>query len=438
MELKTFRGGIHPPYNKEATAGKATEDISLPVEVIIPMQQHVGAPNKPLVNVGDRVEIGQKIGATDAFVSAPVHSSVAGTVKAVEERKNFVGANVTCVVISVDPNQPAKFTQKRDVSGLSGDEIREIAKEAGLVGLGGAAFPSYVKLSPPKDKPIDTVIINACECEPFLTCDHRLMLERAEDLVAGLKLMMKAVGAPRGIIGVEANKMDAADLLNSKINGESGIEVVLLEVKYPEGAEKMLIDAILGRRVPPGKLPSEVGVLVQNVQTAVAMYDAAAYGKPVIERVVTVSGSGIKNPRNIRVKVGTPISHVIEQCGGMVGTTGKVILGGPMTGFAQKDLSAFTQKGTGGVLVFTEEAVDEAPEQQCVGCDRCLDACAMFLMPNFIVKHARRGQWDLAEKYGAMDCFECGCCSFVCPARIKHVAYVRKSKAELAAAAKKS
>jgi len=168
------------------------------------------------------------------------------------------------------------------------------------------------------------------------------------------------------------------------------------------------------------------------------MYDAAAYGKPVIERVVTVSGSGIKNPRNIRVKVGTPISHVIEQCGGMVGTTGKVILGGPMTGFAQKDLSAFTQKGTGGVLVFTEEAVDEAPEQQCVGCDRCLDACAMFLMPNFIVKHARRGQWDLAEKYGAMDCFECGCCSFVCPARIKHVAYVRKSKAELAAAAKKS
>ena len=438
MELKTFKGGIHPPYNKEATAGKATEDISLPAEMIIPMAQHVGAPNKPLVSAGDRVEIGQKIGATDAFVSAPVHSSVAGTVKVVEDRKNFAGAMVTCVVISVDPNQPAKFAEKRDVSGLSAEEIRDVAKEAGLVGLGGAAFPSYVKLSPPKDKPIDTVIINACECEPFLTCDHRLMLERAEDLIAGLKLMMKAVGAQRGIIGVEANKMDAADMLNAKIKGESGIEVVLLEVKYPEGAEKMLIDAIFGRRVPPGKLPSEVGVLVQNVQTAVALYDAAAYGKPVIERVVTVSGPGIKNPRNVRVKVGTPISHVIEQCGGMVGTPGKVIMGGPMTGFAQKDLSASTAKGTGGILVFTEEAVDEAPEQKCVGCDRCLDACAMFLMPNFIVKHAKRGQWDLAEKYGAKDCFECGCCSFVCPARIKHVAYVRKSKAELAAAAKKS
>jgi Na+-translocating ferredoxin:NAD+ oxidoreductase subunit C len=437
VELKTFRGGIHPPYQKEATAGKATEVISLPAEVVIPLSQHVGAPNSPTVQVGDRVEMGQKIGASEAFISAPVHSSVSGTVKAIEERKNFSGASVMAVVIAVDPQQAAKFTEKRDVSNLSPAEIVEAAKQAGLVGLGGAAFPSYVKLTPPKDKPIDTVIINGCECEPFLTCDHRLMLERPDDLIGGLKLMMKAVGAQRGYIGIEANKMDAADAINAKLAGEQSISVEVLEVKYPEGAEKMLIDAITGRRVPPGKLPSEVGVLVQNVQTAVALYDAAATGKPVIERVVTVTGPGMKNPRNVMVKVGTPIEHVIEQCGGITGNPGKVIMGGPMTGFAQKDLSAPCQKGTSGILVLTEEAVDQGAEQQCVGCDKCLDVCAMFLMPNFIVKHAKRGQWDLADKYGARDCFECGCCSYVCPAHIQHVAYVRKSKAEIAAASKK-
>lgn len=437
MELKTFRGGIHPPYRKEATAGKATVEISLPAEVIIPMAQHVGAPNTPTVSVGDRVEAGQKIGATDAFISAPVHASVSGTVKAVEERKNFTGASVNSVVITVDPSQPAKFTDKRDVGGLTPEEIRDAAKEAGLVGLGGAAFPSFVKLSPPKDKAVDTVIINASECEPFLTCDHRLMLERADDLIAGLKLMMKAVGASKGFIGIEANKMDAADVLTPKLSGDAALDVVLLEVKYPEGAEKMLIDAMTGRRVPPGKLPSEVGVLVQNVGTAIALYEACAYGKPVIERVVTVSGPGIKNPANVLIKIGTPVEHVVEQCGGMVGDVAKVLVGGPMTGWAQKDLTASVVKGTSGILALTRDIIDTNPERQCVGCDKCLDACPMFLTPNFIAKNARLGKWDLADKYGARDCFECGCCSYVCPARIPHVAYVRKAKAELAAAAKK-
>ncbi len=437
MELKTFRGGIHPPYRKEATAGKETVEISLPAEVVIPMQQHVGAPNTPTVKPGDRVEAGQKIGASEAFISAPVHASVSGTVKAVEERKNFTGASVNSVVITVDPNQPAKWTEKRDVSGLSPEEIRDIAKESGLVGLGGAAFPSYVKLTPPKDKPIDTVIINACECEPFLTCDHRLMLERPDDLIAGLKLMMKAVGAQKGVIGIEANKMDAVDKLTAKVSGEPGIDVVVLEVKYPEGAEKMLIDAITGRRVPPGKLPSEVGVLVQNVQTAIALYDAAATGKPVIERVVTVTGPGMRKPQNVRVKLGTPIEHVIEQCGGMTGDVKKVIVGGPMTGWAQKDLSASVVKGTGGILALTEEVIDANAEQQCVSCDKCLDVCPMFLMPNMIVKYAKRGNWAMADRFGAKDCFECGCCSYICPAKVPHVAYVRKAKAEIAAAEKK-
>ncbi len=437
MELKTFRGGIHPPYRKEATAGKATVEISLPAEVVIPMAQHVGAPNTPTVKVGDRVEAGQKIGASEAFISAPVHSSVSGTVKAVEERKNFTGALVNSVVITVDASQPSKFTEKRDVANLTPEEIRDIAKEAGLVGLGGAAFPTFVKLSPPRDKPIDTVIINACECEPFLTCDHRLMMERPDELIAGLKLMMKTVGASKGFIGIEANKMDAADVLTPKLSGDSALDVIILEVKYPEGAEKMLIDAITGRRVPPGKLPSEVGVLVQNVGTAVALYEAAATGKPVIERVITVTGPGMKKPANVMVKIGTPIEHVIEQCGGMTGGVAKVVIGGPMTGWAQKDLSATVVKGTSGILALTQDVIDTNAEQRCVGCDKCLDACPMFLTPNAIVKYAKLGKWDLADMYGARDCFECGCCSYVCPARIEHVAYVRKVKAEIVSAEKK-
>lgn len=437
MELRTFRGGIHPPYRKEATAGKATVEISLPDEVVIPLQQHVGAPNNPTVAVGDRVEAGQKVGESDAFISAPVHSSVSGTVKAIEDRKNFTGASVKSVVISVDANQPAKWTDKKNVEDATPEQIRDAAKEAGLVGLGGAAFPTFVKLSPPKDKPIDTVLINGCECEPFLTCDHRLMLERPEDLINGLKLMMKAVGASKGVIGVEENKMDAADLLISKVCSEPSLDVVVLEVKYPEGAEKMLIDAVTGRRVPPGKLPSEVGVLVQNVQTAVALYDAVAMGKPIVDRVITVTGPGARQPGNVLVKVGTPISHVIEQCGGLAGDVAKVVIGGPMTGWAQKDLSAAVVKGTSGVLALTREVVDTNTEQKCVGCGKCIDTCPMFLTPNYIVKHAKRGQWDLADKFGARDCFECGCCSYVCPASIPHVGYVRQAKAEIAAAEKK-
>ncbi len=437
MELKTFRGGIHPPYQKEATANRATVEISLPAEVVIPMEQHVGASDSPTVSVGNRVEAGQKIGTSEAFISAPVHASVSGTVKAIEDRRNFTGALVQSVVITTDPSQPSKWTEKRDTSNLSAEQIRDIAKEAGLVGLGGAAFPTFVKLSPPEGKPIDTVIINGCECEPFLTCDHRMMLERPDDVIAGLKLMMKAVGAQRGYIGVEANKMDAADILTAKLAGEAGIDVSILEVKYPEGAEKMLIDAITGRRVPPGKLPSEVGVLVQNVGTAVALQDAASTGKPVVDRVITVTGPGIKEPKNILVKVGTSIEHVIEQCGGFAGTPGKVVVGGPMTGWAQKDLTAAVVKGTNGVVVFDIASVDVEEEQKCVGCDKCLDACPIFLEPNFLVKYAKVGKWEMADKYGANDCFECGCCSYVCPSGISHVAYVRKAKAELTAAEKK-
>jgi H+/Na+-translocating ferredoxin:NAD+ oxidoreductase subunit C len=431
---KTFKGGIHPPYNKELAKESGIRPCPVPSEVFIPLSQHIGAPNEPLVAAGDRVEVGQKIGGTEAFVSAPVHSSVAGTVKDITEITGFTGAKVKVVVITTDAEQPEFVKQPgKELDSYSEDEVRAIAREAGLVGMGGAAFPTHVKLAPPKDKPVDAVIINACECEPFLTCDHRLMLERSTDLVQGLKLLLKAVGAKKGIVGIEANKMDAVDAMRKAAEGEADIAVEILDVKYPEGAEKMLIFALTGRKVPPGKLPSEVGCLVQNVGTAIALYEAAAWGKPLYERVITVSGPGIKEPGNLLVKIGTPMSALIDACGGFQGEPSKVIMGGPMTGWAQPDTTAPVVKGTSGVLAFTADAVDVADEQECVRCGKCIDTCPMFLQPNFIVQAVKKELWDKAEMWGAMDCFECGCCSFTCPAYIPHVTYVRKAKADIAA-----
>ena len=432
---KTFRGGIHPPYNKELSSAKSIVEAPVPPEVSIPLSQHIGAPNEPLVKAGDRVELGQKIGSSEAFVSAPVHSSVAGTVKEIAEVTGFTGAEVRCVVITPDPDQP-EFQKKpgKDLESFTDEELRSIAREAGLVGMGGAAFPTHVKLTPPTDKPVDTVIINAVECEPYLTCDHRVMLERPSDVVQGLKLLLKAVGAKNGIIGIEANKMDAVDVMRSAIAGEPDLRVEVMEVKYPEGAEKMLIYALTGRKVPPGKLPSEVGCLVQNVGTAVALFEAAAWGKPLYERVVTVTGQGIKEPGNLLVRVGTPLHVIMKACGGYSNSPAKVVVGGPMTGWAQEELYAPVVKSTSGVVVLDSEMVDVGMEEECVRCGKCVDVCPMFLLPNFIVQATKKKQWYRAEMWGAQDCFECGCCSFTCPAYIPHVEYVREAKAEIAAA----
>jgi len=436
--LKSFKGGVHPYYNKDLASGKAIEQAPTPAEVVIPLNQHIGAPNSPLVSVGDKVTVGQKIGETEAFVSAPVHSSVVGTVKAIEDIPNFTGAPVKSVVITVDPQQPA-FDAKpgKPLGDLTAEEIRKIARDAGLVGMGGAAFPTHVKLSPPKDKPVDVVIINACECEPFLTCDHRLMLERPADLVEGLKLLIRGVGSERGVIGIEANKMDAVEKVRSAASAEPNIEVEILAVKYPEGSEKQLISAVTGRKVPPGKLPAEVGTLVQNVGTAIAIFEAASMGKPLYERVLTVTGHGIKNPKNFKALVGTPISVLIEAAGGFTDDAMKLIMGGPMTGFAQEEPIANVVKGTSGVLVLAPDLVDVREEHSCVRCTKCVEACPMYLMPNFIVDAVSKEEWEKAELWGALDCFECGCCSFTCPAYIPHVAYVRKAKAKLTALKKR-
>ncbi|MGM0652122.1 MAG: electron transport complex subunit RsxC [Bacillota bacterium] len=428
MSVKTFNRGVLLPHYKESTEDKAIATIALPREVVIPLQQHIGAPCKAVVSVGDKVKTGQKIGDSEAFVSAAIFASVDGTVTAIEPRPDFTGVDVESVVIEVAENQEEPSWSDNDISNMSGDDIKKAIREAGIVGMGGAAFPTSVKLSPPK--PVDVVIINACECEPFLTCDHRVMVEMAEELVLGAKLIAKTVDAQQLIFGVETNKPDGIEAIKAHIEGEEGIEVVELDVKYPQGAEKQLIHATTGREVPPGKLPLEVGTVVQNVGTAVAVYEACRYGKPLYERVLTVTGDAAANPSNVKVPNGTTIGHVIEQCGGFKDgkEPGKVVMGGPMTGFAQTMLDIPVVKGTSGILLFSEEMLVKSEHMPCVRCSRCVVHCPMYLYPNSISTNAEKGLYDQAVEWGAMDCFECGICVYVCPSNRPIVQLVRDTK----------
>jgi len=435
--LKTFKGGTHPPGYKEATADRPISDIPLPSEVVIPLTQHIGAPNKSLVAKGDQVEAGQKIGQAEAFVSAPVHASVSGTVKAVEPRPHFLGTKMLSVVIEVAEEQ--KETKMEIPDGEpEADDIRKLVKEAGLVGLGGAAFPTHVKLSPPKEKPIGTVIINGCECESFLTCDYRQMLEQAHDLIDGTTLIMKTLGAENAFIAIEDNKPEAIKHLQKQVAALPKVQVASLPTKYPEGAEKMLIDVVLDREVPSGGLPMDVGALVQNVGTTIVLSKAVRQGSPLTERVITVSGSAIGEPKNLRVKIGTPVEHIINNCGGFSKEPAKIVVGGPMTGFAQFDLSVPIVKGTSGILALSTDEISLEPLNQtaCIRCARCIDHCPVHLMPNYYAVYGDLGDWEAMESFNVMDCVECGACSFVCPARIPHVQYIRLGKARVLAKAK--
>ncbi len=430
----TFERGTFLPHYKESTEHKPVKSISLPEVIVIPLQQHIGAPCNPLVKAGDKVSAGQKIGESPAFVSASIHSSVDGTVIAVEPRPHFAGSNVNSVVITPDKEQKEFQKKDNDLSKLSTDRIKELIKEGGIVGMGGAAFPTHVKLSPPKS--IDTVIINACECEPYLTCDHRMLLEMTESVIEGAKLVGRLVGAPKIIFGIETNKSDAADAIRKAASKAKNIEVIMLDVKYPQGSEKQLIKATVNREVPPGKLPFEVGVVVQNVATCIGIYEAVKFEKPLYERVITVTGDGIANPGNIKVPFGTPIGHIIQECGGFnsgAQLSAKVIMGGPMTGFAQNNLDVTTVKGTGGILVFTEAMISEKEHMPCVRCTRCVQHCPMGLYPNYIGVYGETGNYSKSSEWGAMDCFECGVCVYVCPSRRPIVRFVRATKGFMAA-----
>lgn len=429
----TFKRGIHPEYQKGLTSGKPVIDANLPQRVVIPLSQHTGAPAKPEVNIGDEVKRGQLIGSPPSFISAPVHSSISGKVVAIADFLHPSGRMITSIVIESDgKDEVISFKENADYMNLGADEIKAIIKDAGIVGLGGAAFPTNVKLSPPKEKLIDTVIINGAECEPFLTADHRLMVERPQEIVEGLKIIMKTLGVNKGYIGIETNKQDAIEKMKAVVSKESNIEITPLEVKYPQGAEKMLIKAIKGREVPCRGLPMDVGVVVQNVGTALAIYEAVRYGKPLIERVLTVTGKGVKEPKNMMVRIGALLSDIVEQCGGLVDGAVKVIVGGPMMGFAQWSLDVPVVKGTSGILVLTEDEYIPSDEYfSCIRCGSCIDACPMGLNPSMLSILSEKGRYEESKEYNLFDCFECGSCAFVCPSKRPMVQFIRLAKSQV-------
>lgn len=437
-KLFTFSGGIHPPHFKKQTEKIALAHAELPKLVTIPLQQHIGAPCQPVVKVGDLVKVGQVIGQAEAFVSAPIHSSVSGTVKKIGKFQAPGGAT-TCVVIEADGEDAwdESIQPTQDWLQLDSKDLLRKVKEAGITGMGGASFPTHVKLSPPADKPIDVVILNGAECEPYLTADHRLMLETPEKVVTGLKIMMRIVGVSTGYIGIENNKMDAVAAMQKAVADEPGIEVRVMQAKYPQGDEKRLINATTGRVVPSGALPMEVGCVVSNVGTAAAVATAIVEGKPVVERIVTITGTAVNEPKNLIVRIGTPFNEVIEQCGGYKGTPGKLLMGGPMMGLAQYTDEVPVIKGTSGILILNEEDARLPEPSACIRCGKCVDACPVNLLPLYISRFSLNRNFEVAEEYHAMDCIECGSCSFVCPAKRPLVEAIRVSKREIIAKRRK-
>ncbi len=427
----TFKGGVHPKEMKELSEGSALRKAPVPEKVFIPLAQHIGAPAKPIVKKGDEVKMGQRIGEAGGFVSCHIHSSVSGKVIDVKPMMDPLGRYVPTVIIENDGKDDKEYMDEHeDFMALSQEEIKNISREAGLAGMGGATFPTFVKMSPPPDKKIDTFILNGAECEPYLTADHRLMLEMPEEVAAGTALFTKGYGEARGWIGIENNKPDAIEMMK-KYARKYNLEVADLKTKYPQGAEKQLITAITGREVPSGSLPFDAGCAVQNVGTAVALYEAVRFGKPLIERVVTVSGIGVKEPVNLIVRIGTPYQDLIDLAGGWKTEPGKIISGGPMMGMAIARTDVPVTKGTSGILLFPKEMATKAPELPCISCSMCVDICPARLLPTTIAQNAKIERWDEAENLGALDCIECGSCSYICPASRRLLDRIRRAKAEI-------
>lgn len=428
MPRSAFAGGIHPLEMKEASAGSPIERTPVPERLVVPMSQHLGAPCVPLVEVGERVRRGQAIGAVEAVVSAPVHSPVDGEVAEIGECLTAAGLRVACVTIVPDPEQD--FGRWMEVAG---DDVPAIVRSAGIVGMGGAAFPSAVKLVPPKEFSVSTVILNGCECEPYLTCDHRLMVEEPERVVRGGEIIARTVGASRVVVGIESNKPDAIESMRQAAQG-TAIEVLSLPTKYPQGAEKQLIWSVLRKEVPHGKLPAAVGALVHNVGTAAAIADAVEARKPLMERVVTVTGR-VARPGNYLALIGTTVRDLIDFAGGFAGEVERVIAGGPMTGPALGSLDVPVTKGMSGIVVLGpgDGAVPVDGDQPCIRCGRCSEACPMFLQPFAIGTYANARLWDRTEEFHALDCIECGACSYVCPTRRPLVQLIRIAKGALMA-----
>lgn len=431
--LKTFKiGGIHPAPNK-LTDKKAIEVAALPKQAVFPLSQHIGAPAVPCVQKGDLVKVGTVIAQPGGFMSACIHSSVSGKVAKIDSIVDASGYRKPAIFIDVDGDEwePAIDRSEELVSecALSQQEILEKIKNAGIVGLGGACFPTHVKLAPPKDCKIDTLIINAVECEPYLTADHRLMLEHADQIVVGVQILLKALAIDKAVIAIEENKPDAIELLGKKTAGISGIEIQPLKMKYPQGGEKQLIDAVTGRQVPPPPaLPASVGCVVQNVGTVFAVYEAVQKNKPLFERIVTVTGQKVSNPCNLLVRMGTPVSMLVEHAGGLPEDTSKLISGGPMMGRPLLNADVPVVKGTSGILMLPQSLAERKEERNCIRCAKCVQACPMGLEPYLLATCSEQSDWETLEKEMVMSCIECGCCQSSCPSRRPLLDWVRMGK----------
>ena len=434
--MKTFKiGGVHPAENKLSAASPIRE-AALPKQAVFSMFQHIGAPAKPVVKKGDEVKVGTLLAEAGGFVSAPIYSSVSGKVSKVDVALDASGTRRMAVYVDVEGDEweesidrSTTLVKLSDRPELDSKTIVEKIKNAGIVGMGGATFPCHVKLSPPPGCKAECVIINAVECEPYLTADHRLMLEHPEEILVGLQLIMKAVGVNKGFIGIENNKPDAIKLMTEKAKSYEGIEIVPLKVKYPQGGEKQLIDAVIGRQVPaPPAIPINVGAVVQNVGTAFAIYQAVMKNKPLIDRIITVTGKSVKQPSNLLARLGTPFQQLIDECGGLPEDTGKIIGGGPMMGKALLSLDVPMTKGSSGLLLMNDKEARRAEPQPCIRCAKCVSACPMGLEPYLLSKMSAKADWEGAEKNDVVSCIECGSCQFTCPSNRPLLDMIRVGK----------
>ncbi len=430
--LKTFKiGGVHPPENK-LSAGSKIQALPIPEQVIIPLSQHIGAPATPVVQKGDNVKVGQLIAGASGFVSANIHSSVSGTVVSIDNITDAAGLSKPAITIQVEGDEWIDDIDRSEKilnsNNLTKEEIIKAITAAGIVGMGGATFPTQVKLTPPPGSKAEFLIINGVECEPYLTSDHRVMLEKAEEVLIGVQLLMKAIGVQRAIIGIENNKPDAIEHLKQLASKTIGIEICPLKLKYPQGGEKQLIQATTGRSVPSGGLPIAVGAVVQNIGTALAVYEAVIKHKPLIERVVTVTGKSLARPGNYLCRLGTPISKLIEAAGGVPENTAKVIGGGPMMGRTIVNIDSPIMKGTSGILIISNKEAARKPVRECIRCGKCVSACPMGLEPYLLAKLSMFNLLERMEEEKVMDCIECGSCSFTCPSTRPLLDYIRLGK----------
>ncbi len=438
MGFKTFKGGVHPYEGKELAKDQPIVEVLPKGNLVYPLSQHIGAPASPVVAVGDRVLKGQKIAEAGGFVSAPIHSSVSGTVKAIEPRRVAVGDMVTSIVIESDGAfEEVSYASCEDTASLTKEEIIGKVKEAGVVGMGGAGFPTHVKLSPKEPENIEYVIANCAECEPYLTADYRRMLENPEELIAGMKIILQLFGKAKGVFGIENNKPDCIEKLQEMVKDDPRLMVCPLETKYPQGGERQLIYAVTGRSINSKMLPADVGCIVDNVETIIAVYNAVKLGKPVMQRVSTITGDAVEKPGNFLYSVGTSYAELVEAAGGFKSQPQKIISGGPMMGFSMFGLDVPTTKTASSLLCLTEDEVAAMEPTACINCGRCVEICPEQLVPSKLAKFSDHGISETFEKWYGLECIECGSCSYICPAKRQLAQSIKTMKKQILAAKRK-